>query len=259
MNNKKENRRMFAYLAKNDFKMKYAGSIFGIVWAFIQPLTTILIYWFVFQVGFRSTDVNGTPFVLWLMAGLVPWFFFSESVMSASNCFAEYSYLVKKVVFNIDVLPAVKVSSSLFVHVFFICLMMLLYILSGCFPGVIAIQLIYYLICTVALVLSLVYFTSAIAVFFKDTMQLINIAMSVGVWITPIMWQIVMLPAPLITIFKLNPLFYIVEGYRDTLIDGIWFFQKPGYTLYFWVFVLVMALISKTIYKKLKPHFSDSL
>lgn len=254
-----ENRKMVAYLIKNDFKMKYAGSLFGIIWAFVQPIITILIYWFVFQVGFHSSDVNGTPFVLWLMAGLIPWFFFSESVVSASNCFAEYSYLVKKVVFNIDILPMVKVASSLYVHLFFIALMLVLYTVSGCFPGIIAVQLLYYAACTIALVLSIVYFTAAIAVFFKDTMQIINIAMSVGVWLTPIMWQIQMLPQQLITIFSLNPMFYIVEGYRDTLIEGRWFFEKPVYTLYFWGFVVVMAWISKKIYKRLKPHFSDSL
>lgn len=254
-----ENRKMVAYLIKNDFRMKYAGSLFGIIWAFVQPIVTILIYWFVFQVGFHSSDVNETPFVLWLMAGLIPWFFFSESVVSASNCFAEYSYLVKKVVFNIDILPIVKVASSLYVHLFFIAIMLILYAVSGCFPGIIAVQILYYVVCTIALVLSIVYFTAAIAVFFKDTMQIINIMMNIGVWLTPIMWQITTLSEKMIYLFSLNPVFYIVEGYRDTLIVGRWFFEKPVYTLYFWGVIAVMAWVSKKIYKRLKPHFSDSL
>ena len=71
-----ESRKMLYNLAKNDFKTKYAGSYLGIIWAFIQPVITILLYWFVFQVGFRSRPLDDYPFVLWLTAGLVPWFFF---------------------------------------------------------------------------------------------------------------------------------------------------------------------------------------
>ena len=95
-----KNRKLAVYLAKNDMKNKFAGSYLGIVWAFVQPVITILLYWFVFQIGLRSQDVADVPFVLWLMAGLIPWFFFQDAVLNATNSFTEYSYLVKKVVFN---------------------------------------------------------------------------------------------------------------------------------------------------------------
>ena len=74
-----QNRAMIVKLAKNDFRTKYAGSYLGILWSFVQPITTILLYWFVFQVGFRTPSVGSYPFVLWLTAGLVPWFFFSDA------------------------------------------------------------------------------------------------------------------------------------------------------------------------------------
>ena len=89
------------YLAKNDFKTKYAGSFLGIVWAFIQPLVTILVYTIVFQFGLKSGGVDGVPFVLWLMAGLIPWFFFQEALINTTNSFVEYSYLVNKIKFDI--------------------------------------------------------------------------------------------------------------------------------------------------------------
>lgn len=108
-------------LAKNDFVTKYSGNYLGVFWAFVQPMVTIAIYIFVFQVGFRAQDAkNGYPYALWLIAGIVPWFFFGEGMMGATNAFAEYSYLVKKVVFRIDILPMVKVFSSLFIHLFFV-------------------------------------------------------------------------------------------------------------------------------------------
>ncbi|SCP95727.1 ABC transporter permease [Anaerobium acetethylicum] len=254
-----KNRKLVLYLSKNDFKTKYAGSYLGIIWAFVQPLITILLYWFVFQVGLRSQNVGEIPFVLWLMAGLIPWFYFSESVINGTNCFLEYSYLVKKVVFDIKVLPIVKVISSLYVHAFFIALLVVVYTVSGRFPGLIAIQLLYYTLCMIMLSLSLVYFTSAVAIFFKDATQLINIFMQIGVWMTPIMWNIAIIKGNLLYVFKANPMYYVVEGYRDTMINGIWFFEKPSLTVYFWVFVLVMLIFSKYVFTRLKPHFSDSL
>ncbi|MFP3435664.1 ABC transporter permease, partial [Paraburkholderia sp. SIMBA_061] len=73
-------------LAKNDFRTRYAGSSLGIIWAFIQPLMTIAVYWFVFEVGFRSgSRPDGTPFILWLTCGMIPWFFVSEALLTSSN------------------------------------------------------------------------------------------------------------------------------------------------------------------------------
>ena len=67
-----QNREILFSLAKNDFKVRYAGSYLGKIWAFVQPVVTILLYWFVFQMGFRTGSVDGAPYVLWLMAGLIP-------------------------------------------------------------------------------------------------------------------------------------------------------------------------------------------
>ena len=86
----------------DDFRNKYAGSLMGVTWAFVQPLMTIVIYWFIFQVGFHSQPVENYPFVLWLVAGIIPWFFISEAVTGVTPSLAEYSYLVKKVLFNIE-------------------------------------------------------------------------------------------------------------------------------------------------------------
>ena len=88
------NVRLIKSLSKNDFKNKYASSYLGIVWGFISPLVTIVVYWFVFQVGFRSQDVGDVPYVLWFIAGIIPWFYFSEALPSATYAFLEYSYLV---------------------------------------------------------------------------------------------------------------------------------------------------------------------
>ena len=148
-----KNRRLVMKLAKNDFKTRYAGSYFGTFWAFVQPVVTILVYWFVFSVGFRSnTDELGVPFVLYLVAGIVPWFFFSDALSGGTNSLLEYNYLVKKVVFNISVLPVVKIISALFVHGFFVLLAIILYICNGRFPDWYYLQILYYSACVFFLV-----------------------------------------------------------------------------------------------------------
>lgn len=258
---KANNKKMLKFLIKNDFRNKYAGSALGVFWAFVQPVVTVLLYWFVFQVAFGSGDEDGAPFVLWLMAGLVPWFFFSEAWMNATNCFIEYSYLVKKVLFDIKLLPLVKTASSLYVHVFFVFVMIVCYTIAGRFPGLIIIQLFYYSLCLFLLVLALSYFTSAIAIFFKDVTQIINIFMTIGIWLTPIMWNISRLGTneTLQFILKLNPVFYIVQGYRDTLISHIWIMDRLMSTVFFWCVLLICGFLGYFVYNRLKPHFSDTL
>ena len=138
-----QNRKLIMNLAKNDFKTKYAGSYLGIVWAFVQPIVTILVYWFVFSVGLKAGNVSDYPFVLYLVSGIVPWFFFQDALNGGTNALMEYNYLVKKVVFKISVLPIVKMISALFVHAFFVVFSLVLCSLYGYTPSLATLQIFY--------------------------------------------------------------------------------------------------------------------
>ena len=265
-----QNRVLILQLAKNDFKTKYAGSVFGIIWAFIQPTVTVVVYWFVFQIGLGAGDKMSPggvtyAFVLWLMAGLVPWFFFQDTLVGGTNALLEYTYLVKKVVFKISILPIVKEISALFVHLFFIGLMMLLYTLAGHFPTLHWLQVFYYSGCLFMYCLGVSFATCAIVVFFRDLSQIITIIIQVQVWLTPIMWDFNdmaasgRMPGWLIQIFKLNPMFYIVSGYRDSMINGVWFFERLNLTVYFWAVTGIFFVLGAFIFKRLKVHFADTL
>ena len=259
------NRGMIWKLSKNDFKTRYAGSYLGIFWAFVQPIVTILVYWLVFDKGLNvgSTLVRTgieVPFVLWLTAGLVPWFFFQEALMNGTNALLEYNYLVKKVVFKISILPIIKIVSALFVHLFFVIFVLVLFACYGYYPDIYTLQVFYYSICLFALVLALSYTTCSVVVFFRDLSQIINILLQIGVWATPIMWQISIIQNKWLKLFfKLNPLYYIVQGYRDALIEKEWFFNNIYMTIYFWAVVLVLFGIGTVIFKRLKVHFADVL
>lgn len=262
-----QNRRLIKTLAKNDFKTKFSGSYLGTVWAFVQPVITVLIYWFVFDmaIGARA-QIRGElplPYVLWLVAGIVPWFFFSDCLSAGTSVLNEYNYLVKKVVFHIDILPVVKIFSSIFVHVFFVAVAVLLFLLYGYFPDLYVLQVLYYSAGVLLLALGMSYFTSAVSVFFPDVRQIVNIGLQIGVWATPIMWDIndmkEKIPEAVLIIMKCNPLYYIVLGYREAFIDKVWFWEHPGMTLYFWGFTLTVCLLGVKVFKRLKVHFADVL
>lgn len=253
-------------LSKNDFKTKFAGSYLGTIWAFIQPIVTVLVYWFVFEKGLKAGGVSthsgiSVPFVLWLVAGLVPWFFFQDALTGGANSLIEYSYLVKKVVFKISILPVVKLISALFVHLFFITFTLVLYCAYHRYPDLYTLQIIYYSFAMFVLTLGLAYLTCAIMIFFRDLSQIINIVLQVGVWMTPIMWNIntIELPPILIMIFKLNPMYYIVTGYRDALINKVWFWEHASTTLYFWILTALVLALGMTVFRRLKVHFADVL
>lgn len=263
INSIKKNKSLIWFLAKDDLKKRYAGSSFGVFWAIAQPMVTILIYWFVFQVGLHSTapgQYEGTPFLLWIMCGLIPWFFFSDAINSVTSVFLEYSYLVKKVVFDIEILPLIKIISACFIHIFFIFVLFIIMALFGHYPTVAFIQAFYYSFCMVALVLALGFLTSSLAVFFRDLPQLVQVLLSAGMWLTPIMWAFDMISGHWFSfIFKLNPMFYVVEGYRNALLGNGWFFQNWVQTLYFWSLVIILGVIGRHVFKKMRPHFADVL
>lgn len=262
------NRKLIINLSKNDFKSKFAGSYFGVVWAFIQPVITILVYWFVFDKALNSgTQITKSgidaPYVIWLVAGLVPWFYFSEVINTGSNVLVEYDYLVKKVVFKISVLPIVKIISSLFVHLFFVGFMIILYACYHYYPTVYTVQILYYSFAMICLCVGIIYATSAMTVFFRDLSQLINIILQVLMWMTPIMWNMdamaEKISKPVEIILKLNPMYYIVSGYRDSMLNGIWFWNRPETTLYFWGVTVCCFIIGSSIFKRLQVHFADVL
>ena len=258
------NRTLIWKLAKNDFKTRFAGSYLGIFWAFVQPVITIVLYWFVFAVALpqRAAAVRGgieIPYILWLIAGIVPWFFFSEALGSGAGSLLEYNFLVKKVVFKISILPIIKIVSALFVHVFFVAFVLILYSCYGLFPDVYTLQIVYYSFCMFIFVLGTSYVTCSIMVFFRDLGQIINTILQVGIWATPILWNIDTLNPKWHWVFKLNPMFYIVKGYRDSLIDKRWFFESPGLTLYFWTLTIIIFAFGANIFRRLKVHFADVL
>jgi teichoic acid transport system permease protein len=247
-------------LTKRDYKNRYIGSFLGFIWTIIQPFVMILVLWLVFVKGFKAGDLPGeVPFIAYLSLGVIAWDLFSSVLMTSTNVFHEYSYLVKKINFRIAILPIVKLLSSFITHVIFICIGIVILLVSGVEVSWWWVQVVYYLFALMVLLLGLSWITSSLQVFVKDVVQVINVILQFGFWFTPIVWDFNLVPQHYEWFFRLNPMFYIVEGYRKSFIYGEPFWGDLEFALYYWVVTLAILLVGVLLFKRLRPHFADVL
>jgi ABC-type polysaccharide/polyol phosphate export permease len=252
-------RHVLAELSKKELRSRYLGSYLGLVWAFVNPIVTIGIMWFVFTYGLRVGPVHDTPFILWLMAGMVPWFFFAETLLNGTGAIVENQVLVKKVVFRVSLLPVVKLITALAIHLIFVVLLLVVLAVQGRWPGWYALQLFYYLPAMIALLLGLNWLTCSLTVFARDLGHAMSVLLQFGVWLTPIMWNLDMIPVQYHVYFKLNPMFYIVKGYRNALIDSTWFWTFEWQMVYYWAMTALCMMLGAVVFRRLRPHFADVL
>jgi ABC-type polysaccharide/polyol phosphate export permease len=255
-----DNKQLLLALSENDFKEQFLGSYLGIFWAILRPILFMIIVWFIFSVGFKGhLKDSEIPFVLYLMCGYIPWFFFSDAVSGGMNSVISNKYLVKKVNFRVSILPIVKIVSVLFLHIIFLVILIVILFLYGYSPTVYWIQLPFYTFMMFVLVLGISWFTSALRVFMKDISQIISVILQLGFWITPIFWSISVVPEKYAFILNLNPMVYIVEGYRNTFLSNKWFWESTEYLTYFLFITLFFFLLGIIVFRRLRPHFGDVL
>jgi len=246
-------------LAKREVANQYIGSFLGFIWTFIHPAVLIFVFWVVFSVGFRVQPTNDVPFVVWLTAGLSAWFIFAEIVGGSASSVVANAHLVKKTLFHSQTLPVVKIASCLIKHSIFLSVLFCLIVILNLPFSLYYLQFIYYLFCMIVLSLGIGWTVAALNVFIRDVGQVVNVVLQVGMWATPILWDINIMPSNIQMILKLNPMFYIVQGYRESFIYFSPFWNHPLLTLYFWIVAITMFVLGAYIFKKLKPHFADVL
>lgn len=246
-------------LTGRDLRARYFGSVLGVIWAFVQPMVTIVLFWFIFDVGFKSRPVEGVPFSLWLVSGILPWFFFNDALQAATTAITESPFLVKKVVFRVSVLPVVKLLSALAVHLVLLVFMVGMFWVKGHSPEPSHLQVFYYLAGLLVLTQGLAWLTSALMVFLRDVGQAVAVILQLLFWLTPILWSLDLLPAAYRLWFTYNPLYYVVEGYRSAYIHHRWFWADPAAAAVFWGVSMVVFCCGALVFNRLRPHFADVL
>ena len=247
-------------LVKRDFQNKYLASYIGLPWAFIQPAATIFVMWFAFTFGLKVKAMDGgMPFVPWLICGLIPWFFISETLTTSANSLIEYAYLIKKTSFKVAIIPFIKIFTGLIIHLFFIGVIAILIAFYGFYPNIYWVQIIYLVFATFVLLSGIGWLVSSINVFVRDVGPIINVVISIMFWATPIIWPYGMLLGKMKYLALFNPFFYITEGYRYAFLQKAWMFQNIEMTVYFWVITGIIFVAGAMVFKRLTPHFADVL
>lgn len=251
---------IFGQLVKRDLQNRYIGSAFGVFWYVAQPLVMLLILWFVLEKIFKASAITPQiPFIAWLVVGMIVWNYFVEAISSATGVFPEFSYMVKKVNFRVAQLPLVKIVSALITHFVFVLIAIVILLVSGIDFSWFWLQALYYLFSLTILLTGLSWLLSSLNVFIRDTAYFITVALQFLYWLSPIFWNFQLLPDTYQVIFKLNPLYYIVEGYRDSFLYEVAFWNHWQLTVYFWGVTLGVLFIGSYVFRKLRPHLADSL
>ncbi len=242
-----------------DLQSRYVGTLGGLIWAFAHPIAIVVVFYFVFAVGFRSQAPVNTPFILWFVCGLVPWFFFSDALQSITYSVTRNGHLVKKTVFPTEILPLVHLMSGLIPHGVFLLVLagLMLFYNVPMFPA--RLLFVYYMLCMFLMLLGLGWLLAALQVFYRDIGQALTILLNLWFWSTPIVWSPKIMPPAIAEWMVYNPMNYIVQGYREALIFQTVLLPPLDQTLVFWGGNIILLFLGAFIFRRLKPEFADVL
>lgn len=244
-------------LIVRDYQQQYQGTFLGFLWVYLQPLLFIGVLYMIFTLGFRARSMVDMPFGLYLVCGMIGWNYFSSNLTAITGVIRQHGYLIKKVDVELRMLPLVKLVSSVLPHVFLLCIAIGLAWQQGYAPSWYTLQVVYYLAASAFLLLGLGWITSSSVLFIKDVGQIVGIVTQFGFWLTPIFWNIAMMPEQYHWLIKLNPAYYIVSGYRESIVQQVGFWERPTETLYFWCIAFIFFVLGRLVFSRLRAHFAE--
>ena len=154
-------------------------------------------------------------------------------------------------------LPMINIFSTLQTHLIILAIVIPIFAFFGVYPSFYWLQLVYYIFAAVVLLIGLSWITSSMMLFIEDIQYIINIIMRTAFFLTPIFWDISMFPPKIVIILKLNPLFHIVEGYRNCFLYHKPFWSDTYSFVSFWIITLTILITGIFVFKRLRPHFAD--
>ncbi len=252
-------RKTIVELARRDFISQHSGTVLGVFWNYVQPLTYAVVLALVFTFGLRQNRSGDIPYLPYLISGMIAWHFFAAGLGNLSGIIKAHSFLVRKGNFNLAILPLGKLLSIMMPHLAVMAATVVICWLNGFAPSLYTLQLFYYLAALACLLLGLGWMTSATSLFIEDVQNLVGVILQFGFWLTPIIWNIRTIPERFRWIVKINPICYLVNGYRDSMIFRVAFWEKPWDTLYFWIFTLTVLVLGGVVFRRLRPHFGEVL
>ncbi|HLZ48727.1 MAG TPA: ABC transporter permease [Candidatus Limnocylindria bacterium] len=257
-----DRRELLADFAWRELRARYKGSALGFAWNFLNPLLQLLVYWILFGVvlGTRPrTETGEQPFAIFLFVGLLPWTFFSTSLILGAASIVGNGAIVKKVRLPVQLLPAASVLSAL---VNFLLSLVVLFAVLALFgprhpEGLVYLPLV--VLVELVLALGFAYLLAALDVFYRDVEHILAILLLAWYFLTPILFPISLVanrPRELLGL-SLNPMTGIVVGFQRALLDGL----PPDWALLAWsaAVALVLFAIGFTYFRRAKDDFESAL
>ena len=253
---------LLGYFVHRQVTRAYRRSYLGLAWAVLGPLIWVFFLALIFShvIGIRDRAVEGDPtlnFGLYLYCGLLPFLTFSEALNKGLNSIRSNSGLVQKVVFPTEILPFTNAIASMLDKVFGFGALLVMLLLFGrtlhptllFMPVIVVLQLIF--------ILALTYIMAVLGTFLPDVGEVMRPVIRGMFFVTPILWPPDRLPESLSWIEDYNPLAYLVQAYRDLILDG----TLPGAlsTLYFALFSVALFIVGFALFVRLRPKFADHL
>jgi lipopolysaccharide transport system permease protein len=241
-------------LTRREVKGRYSQSLFGAGWAIAQPLATMAVFTLVFS-RLAQMPTGGAPYPLFAFAALVPWFFFSNSVMSGTMSLVTYRNIVTKTYFPREIVPLAQVGSRLVDLAassgLFVVLMIYYEVSVGRWVAMAPVFLVLLLLFTLGVTLT----TSAINVFYRDVNPVVQIGLQLWLYLTPVAYPLAAVPERYRAFWLANPLSGVVEGLRDVLVFG----REPQWAVVGISTMLILAIftIGIVLFKSTDKYFAD--
>ena len=258
------NRSLVYQLVRRDFEQRYVGSAVGWVWGLIHPLVLLAVYTFVFQGLLGAHLPRGQvtdKYALWLFAGMLPWLLFSETLQRSASSLIDYAGLIKKSVFPAEIVPLSIYLSTLISHVLAMVLLVGAVAVWEHQVSVTLLVLPAYFVLVGMLSLGLAWIAAALHVYLRDTAQVLAVVLVAWFWLTPIfLYEALyenLFGEKLGVLLKLNPLAYVVRGYRDSVLGNR--LPAGGDLLVLATFALGSLVIGGLFFRYTKRGFADVL
>ncbi len=256
-----EYRRTIPKLAGSDLKKTYSGSLLGWSWAVIRPAILIFVFWFAYSVGLRQgNDKDGFPVFLWLIAGMIPWYFMRDMLTGGANCMRRFKYLVTKIKFPVSTIPTIVTTSNMVPHIGLVLLMMFLYWILGFPPTIYYLQIPFYVLIMYLFWAAWAMFAGMLSAVSTDFLNLVRSLTQALFWMSGILYDVSRIGSRTVkTILMFNPITIIVNGYRDSFMYQKWFWERPEAMRNFFIIYFIMCLLAIWGYKKLRKEIPDVL
>ncbi|PEQ82860.1 teichoic acid ABC transporter permease [Bacillus sp. AFS006103] len=261
----------YLILRLSAFELKSANTnnYLGRFWEILNPMIQLTIYWFVFGAGIRKgREVpmdNGlhVPFFIWMVTGMIVWFFVNPAISASSRSIYSRIQLISKMSFPMSVIPSFVIMANFYTHVMLIAVVTIFLQFTDYKLTVYFIQLPYFMLATLLFLLGLALITSTLSTIVRDVQQVVQSILKMLLYLTPFLWHVDHLMIKGIDytfLLKINPLYYIVEGYRAALLGTTWYpLEYPQYTLYFWIIIILLFMIGSVLHLKFRNRFVDYL